>query len=152
MVILPDSLSAGRLKIKTVRLFLGMLCLFAVLAVCATVQTIKSYTNTIPVKESNQLKKFKRRFTRVKPGMNKQRVLNLLKEPHDIVIAVLPEPPFWGPQESLVNIINPGTQYEQWRYVVARTDFLIFFGSADKIPRKEWKVLDKTYYSNNEVF
>jgi len=95
---------------------------------------------------------FKEKFSQVKAEMSKEEVISLLGEPIEKHIEILPEPPFWGPSESLVNIINPGGEYEEWQYIVDDRDYRVFFGSVDIKPKTEWKVIDKTSFPKGAVF
>ncbi|GBD98857.1 hypothetical protein BMS3Abin07_00885 [bacterium BMS3Abin07] len=61
--------------------------------------------------------------------MSRVQVKSILGDPEHSTVAVLPQPPFFGPQESLVNFLKPGTSFEEWQYADGETIYLIWFGS-----------------------
>jgi len=115
---------------------------------------LTSNTITIEVveKKDQAIKGFEGKVNQVMTGMSREQVTTLLGKPSKKQVAILPKPPFWGPQESLVNIISPGSEYEEWEYEVNNRTYLIFFGSVATRPETDWKVIDKTSFPKGAVF
>lgn len=91
-------------------------------------------------------------FSGVKRGMSRVQVKILLGDPEDSTVAVLPQPPFFGPRESLINFLKPGVFFEEWQYTDGKTIYLIWFSSTEEEPRESWKVITKFSYPKGVVF
>ena len=91
-------------------------------------------------------------FSGVKSGMSRAQVKSILGEPERSSVAALPQTPFFGPQESLVNILKPGTSFEEWQYTDRETIYLIWFGSTEEEPEERWTVVTKSSYPKGAVF
>ena len=95
---------------------------------------------------------FAQDFSGVKSGMSRAQVRGILGDPEHSTLAVLPRPPFFGPQESLVNFLKPGASYEEWQYTDGETIYLIWFGSAEGKPQESWTVVTKFSHPKGVVF
>ena len=51
-------------------------------------------------------------------GSTKDDVIALYGKPDRTQEFILPEVPFFGPQESLINLVPPGTAIEEWVYKI----------------------------------
>jgi len=52
----------------------------------------------------------------VKPGSSKEDVIALYGEPDRTQEFIIPDEPFFGPQESLIDLVPPRTTIEEWVY------------------------------------
>ena len=95
---------------------------------------------------------FHERFGRVKETMGREEVVRLLGEPDKKTDAVIPNGPFWGPQEYLTSILHANAPYEEWQYQRKKEIFLIWFGSVEPKPKRAWKVIGKNTYPEGTVF
>lgn len=91
-------------------------------------------------------------FSEVKSGMSKTQVRNIMGNPELFTVTVLPQQPFFGPQESLVKFLKPGASFEEWQYTDEETIYLIWFSSTKKEPQENWTVVTKFSYSKGAVF
>jgi hypothetical protein len=91
-------------------------------------------------------------FSEVKSGMSKAQVRSIMGNPEYFTMAVLPRPPFFGPQESLVKFLKPGASFEEWQYTDGETTYLIWFGSTEEEPQENWTVVTKFSYPKGAVF
>jgi hypothetical protein len=91
-------------------------------------------------------------FAGVKSGMSREQVRSILGEPEHLTRAVLPQSPFFGPQEALVHFLKPGASYEEWQYTDGETIYLIWFGSKQEEPQESWTVVTKFSYPKGVVF
>jgi hypothetical protein len=67
-------------------------------------------------------------------------------------MIILPDHPFFGPQEGLANLVPPGTEFEEWVYEIGdEVLYVWFFGEADE-PREDWLVLATARYPKDAVF
>jgi hypothetical protein len=67
------------------------------------------------------------RAVSVSPGDSPDKVSRLLGEPTRTQNFLLPEAPFFGPQESLTGLIPAGTPVEEWVYVQAGEELYVWF-------------------------
>jgi hypothetical protein len=91
-------------------------------------------------------------FAGVKSGMSREQVRSILGDPGLSTVAVLPRQPFFGPQESLVQFLNPGASYEEWQYTDGETIYLIWFGDTEEGSQETWTVVTKFSYPKGAVF
>ncbi|HDL20503.1 MAG TPA: hypothetical protein ENH30_04405 [Nitrospirae bacterium] len=88
----------------------------------------------------------------MKSGMSREQVRSILRNPDLSTVAVLPKSPFFGPQESLVHFLKPGTSFEEWQYTDGGTIYLVWFCGAKEEPRESWRVVTKFSYPKGVVF
>ena len=91
-------------------------------------------------------------FARVKSGMSREQVRSILGNPELSMVAALPRPPFFGPQESLVQYLKPGTSYEEWQYSDEENIYLVWFGGTVDELQETWTVVSKFSYPKGVVF
>lgn len=95
---------------------------------------------------------FAQDFSAVKTGMSRIEVRNIMGKPDQISVSMLPLSPFSGPQEALLQYIQPGDAFEEWRYITDSKIYLVWFASTEIKPRNSWTVLSKTGYPVGTVF
>ena len=91
-------------------------------------------------------------FAGVKSAMSREQVRSILGDPGLSTVAVLPQPPFFGPQESLTHFLKPGASYEQWQYTDGKTIYLVWFGGTKEESQASWRVVTKFSYPKGAVF
>jgi hypothetical protein len=74
-------------------------------------------------------------------------VIASLGEPDQTQDFILPNEPFYGPQESLVNLVPAGTAIEEWRYEIGDEVLYVWFTGEDDDLREDWLVLATARYS-----
>ena len=84
--------------------------------------------------------------------MSRAQVRSIMGDPQHFTVAVLPQPPFFGPQESLVQFLKPSASFEEWQYTDGETIYLIWFGSAEEEPQESWTAVTKFSYPKDVVF
>ena len=85
-------------------------------------------------------------------GSSKDDVIALYGEPDRTQEFILPEVPFFGPQESLINLVPSGTLIEEWVYEIGYEELYIWFiGDSDEA-REDWLVLDLGRYPKGAVY
>jgi hypothetical protein len=85
-------------------------------------------------------------------GSSKEEVIALLGEPDQTRDLVLPEAPFFGPQESLINLVPAGTLIEEWVYEVGDDVLLVWFTGGVDEAREDWRVLDTAQHPKDAVY
>lgn len=90
-------------------------------------------------------------FARVATQMSRAQIEDILGKPERSDVAVLPREPFFGPQESLAGVLEPGASYEEWEYTDDETVYLVWFGGAAE-QREGWTVIAKSSYPKDAVF
>ena len=85
-------------------------------------------------------------------GVSKSEVIASLGEPDQVQDFILPDVPFFGPQESLVNLVAPGTVIEEWVYEIGDDLFYVWFTGKVDDPRQDWLVLDTARHPKDAVY
>jgi hypothetical protein len=85
-------------------------------------------------------------------GSSKGEVIASLGEPDQTQEFVLPDEPFFGPQESLVNLVPPGTAIEEWVYELGDEVLYVWFTGQVDEPLENWVVLDTARYPKDAVY
>ena len=95
---------------------------------------------------------FEARFQTVVPGMAQAEVRTLLGAPGAQKLDILPEGPFFGPQEGIDPAsLNPRGEYDQWQYEDGDTIYLVWFGDP-ALPQESWPVIGAASYPKGAVF
>ncbi|MGD9091295.1 MAG: hypothetical protein PVF74_00495 [Anaerolineales bacterium] len=91
-------------------------------------------------------------LTEIGAGTSKVKVLATFGEPDQVQDFVLPDHPFFGPQEGLANLVPPGTVIEEWVYEIGdEVTYVWYTGQADE-PREDWRVLATARHPIGAVF
>ena len=85
-------------------------------------------------------------------GASKEDVRALYGEPDRTQEFILPEVPFFGPQEGLINLVPPGTTIEEWVYEIGDEELYIWFTGNNDEARENWLVLDLGRYPKGAVY
>lgn len=88
----------------------------------------------------------------VEIGFSRDEVIEVMGEPTTIQDFVLPDEPFFGPQEGLERLIPPGTVVEEWVYELDEEIMYVWFASESNLPRAEWLVIETGVYPAGAVF
>ena len=85
-------------------------------------------------------------------GSSRAEVISALGEPDQTQEFNLPNEPFFGPQESLINFVPAGTVIEEWVYEFGDEVLYVWFtGQVDEL-REDWFVLDTARYPKDAVY
>jgi hypothetical protein len=82
----------------------------------------------------------------IQPGASRSEVRAQLGEPEQIQDFSLPEPPFFGPQEGLTDLIPAGTLVEEWIYTIGQDALYIWFAGEEGQARDQWRVIETARY------
>jgi hypothetical protein len=85
-------------------------------------------------------------------GSSKEDVLTLYGEPDRTQEFIIPDEPFFGPQEGLINLAPPGTVVEEWVYEIGEEELYIWFTGDSNEAREDWLVLDLGRYPKEAVY
>ena len=85
-------------------------------------------------------------------GATREEVRARLGEPKRVLEFNLPEAPFFGPQESLLDLIPPGTLVEEWVYAVGDEEFYVWFAGEEGQVKDEWRVIETGRYPIGAVY
>ena len=85
-------------------------------------------------------------------GSPKEDVIALCGEPDRAREFILPEVPFFGSQESLINLVPSGTVIEEWVYEIGEEELYIWFTGDIEDARENWPVLDLAKYPKGAVY
>ena len=67
-------------------------------------------------------------------GSSKVEVIASLGEPDQVQDFILPDVQFFGPQESLINLVAAGTMIEEWVYEIGDEVLYVWFtGESDEL-------------------
>ncbi len=88
----------------------------------------------------------------VTTGSSRAECRALLGEPGRVQEFKLPETPFFGPQESLTNLIPAGTLVEEWVYPVGEEELYVWFAGEEGKPRDQWRVIETARHSAGAVY
>ncbi len=88
----------------------------------------------------------------VQPGASRSEVRAQLGEPEQIQEFSLPEPPFFGPQEGLTDLIPAGTLVEEWIYTVGQDALYVWFAGEEGQARDEWRVIETARYRTGPFY
>jgi hypothetical protein len=86
----------------------------------------------------------------IQAGQSREEVLEILGEPNHIIEFVLPEGSFFGPQESLSNLLPASSTIEEWQYLrEGEIQFVWFWGES---ATEEWTVVLTQTYPSDAVY
>ena len=60
--------------------------------------------------------------------------------------------PFFGPQESLINLVPSGTLIEEWVYEIEDEELYVWFTGDVDDARENWLVLDLGKFPKDAVY
>jgi hypothetical protein len=86
------------------------------------------------------------------PGSSRNDVIALYGEPDQTQEFILPDAPFFGPQERLINLVPSGTLIEEWVYEIEDEELFIWFTGEGDEPGDDWLVLDLGRYPKGAVY
>lgn len=88
----------------------------------------------------------------IEVGSTKGEVIALLGDPDQSQEFILPDEPFFGPQESLVNLVPAGTVIEEWVYELGEDVLYIWFTGEGGNSGEDWLVLDIAKHPKDAVY
>jgi hypothetical protein len=90
--------------------------------------------------------------TEIKPGSSKEDVIALYGEPDRTQEFIIPDEPFFGPQEGLIDLVPPGTLIEEWVYEIGDKELYIWYAGDNNQAREDRLVLDLGRYPKGAVY
>ena len=75
-------------------------------------------------------------------GQTRDAVIVAVGEPDEITEFIIPEVPFFGPQESLASRLAAGTLVEEWHYVSEEEITYVWVAGDSGQAREDWEVID----------
>jgi hypothetical protein len=89
---------------------------------------------------------------KIQKGFTREDVKSKFGNPDEVNEFELPKVPFYGPQEGLVNLLDPGTLVEEWIYLLGEEVLFVWFaGEADQ-PIGSWSVIETATYPEGAVY
>ena len=88
----------------------------------------------------------------IEVGFSRDDVIDANGQPAAIQDFVLPDQPFFGPQESLASLLPPGVVVEEWVYELNGEILYVWFASESGEPREGWLVIATGIYPAGAVF
>jgi protein-S-isoprenylcysteine O-methyltransferase Ste14 len=85
-------------------------------------------------------------------GAGLEEVREQLGEPQREQDFIMPEVPFFGPQESLTDLVPAGTLVKEWVYSVGEEELYVWFASAQGAAPDLWRVVATGRYPAGAVF
>jgi hypothetical protein len=82
----------------------------------------------------------------IKAGMTQSQVEAVLGDPDFTQLFVLPEDPFFGPQEGLIGDLPTGTEVEEWRYQQGEEILYLWFVAGSGTQASERKLFATASY------
>jgi hypothetical protein len=83
---------------------------------------------------------------------SKEDVIASFGKPDQTQDFILPDEPFFGPQESLANLVPAGTVIEEWRYEIGDEVLYVWFTGENDDLREDWLVLATARYPKDAVY
>lgn len=88
----------------------------------------------------------------IEPGFSKEEVTRILGDPDQMNEFIMPDGPFFGPQEGLTGLVPAGHQVEEWVYFVdGDARYVWFWGEPDQ-ERDAWRVVLTSIYPKDTVY
>ncbi len=91
---------------------------------------------------------FLKRFGHLSPGCPATEVMAELGDPTRRGEFQMPEGPFWGPAEGITNLVEPGTDVEEWVYDIEGSSYYFWFTG----PTNARLLVAKAEYPADAVF
>jgi hypothetical protein len=88
----------------------------------------------------------------ITPGSSKEDVTAVYGEPDRTQEFTIPDEPFFGPQEGLIDLVPLGTVVEEWVYEIGEEELYIWFTGDNNATREQWRVLDLGKYPKGAVY
>lgn len=87
----------------------------------------------------------------IEPGLSKGDVARILGDPSEVNEFVMPDGPFFGPQEGLTGLVPVGQTVEEWVYFVdGDARYIWFWGEGDQ--EEAWRVVLTLVYPKDAVY
>ena len=91
-------------------------------------------------------------LSEIEPGLSKGEVTRILGDPSEVNEFVMPDGPFFGPQEGLTGLGPPGQLVEEWVYYTdGEVRYVWFLGEPDQ-EREAWHVVLTSVYPKDAVY
>lgn len=88
----------------------------------------------------------------VEVGFSREEVIEVMGQPAATQEFILPDQPFFGPQEGLANLLPAGVVVEEWVYELDGEILYVWFAGEPAELREGWKVVATGVYPEGAVF
>ena len=88
----------------------------------------------------------------VEVGFTRDKVVEIMGQPDATQEFILPNEPFFGPQEGLASLLPAGTLVEEWVYELDEEVLYVWFASETGEAQEEWLVVATAVYPAGAVF
>lgn len=85
-------------------------------------------------------------------GSSRADVRALMGEPERVQEFKLPEAPFFGPQESLTDLVPAGTPVEEWVYILGEEELYVWFAGEEGQAKDQWRTISTARYPVGAVY
>jgi hypothetical protein len=85
-------------------------------------------------------------------GASRADVRALMGEPERVQEFELPDAPFFGPQESLIDLVPAGTPVEEWVYIQGEEEQYVWFAGEAGQAKDLWRVIETARYPVGAVY
>jgi hypothetical protein len=89
---------------------------------------------------------------KIEIGIAQSDVVRLLGQPDRTQEFDYPDEPFFGPQESLTGLVEPGETVIEWIYELGDNNLYIWFTGGPGWPRSSLRVIAFATYPKDAVF
>jgi len=89
---------------------------------------------------------------RIEVGLSQSDVKSILGEPSKVQEFAMPEGPFFGPQEVLLELAEPGRAILEWVYEQGEAVLYIWFSGDPGRPTTSFRVIEFATFPNDAVF
>lgn len=90
--------------------------------------------------------------TEIKAGLSRTEVTRILGDPDQVNEFILPDGPFFGPQEGLTGLVPPGQLVEEWVYHTNGEVRYVWFWGEDGQDSADWSVILTSVYPKDAVY
>lgn len=85
-------------------------------------------------------------------GLSQPDVKSILGDPDNVQEFEIPEVPFFGPQEALLELVEPGTPILEWAYEQGDEVLYIWFSGGPGWPTTSFRVIEFAEFPKDAVF
>ena len=85
-------------------------------------------------------------------GSTQGEIFEVMGAPDQSQQFIIPDEPFFGPQEELVEVLPAGTEVEEWQYASGDQVLYIWFIGDNDQPRNQWVVISHASYPSGAIY
>jgi hypothetical protein len=88
----------------------------------------------------------------IEAGFSREEVTRILGDPDQVNEFIMPDGPFFGPQEGLTGLVPAGQLVEEWVYFVEGDARYVWFWEEPDQERDDWRVVLTSVYPKDAVY